>query len=82
MKKNWHPRLSRSKIDFRGSPRGGTPKLRMSKYLSLIHRLIFRKLATLLEPFKKIIFWGPILGKFPEEWPQKISEDKLALTAQ
>ena len=29
--------------------------------------------------FKKLIFWGPILGGFPVELPKKIQEKKLRL---
>ena len=30
-----------------------------------------------MKPFKKMIFWGPILGGSPVELPKKISGDKI-----
>ena len=47
-KKNWHPRLSRSKICFFGGfPGGGWYPQTMSKYFSLKYLLISKKNGTL-----------------------------------
>ena len=59
--------MIRSKIDFWGSLGGWHPQT-MSKYLFVKYLLLD--------------FWGPILGGFPVELPQKISGEKIAFAAQ
>ena len=62
------PKLSYSKNWFLGVHLGGSPggwhPQTMSKYLSVKYLLISKKVELYLEPFKKLIFWGPILGGF------------------
>ena len=72
------------KVDFGGSiwgfpKEGGTPN-----YVKTMLNICWyqNRLALYVQPFKKLIFWGPILEGFPEELPQKISGEKIAFAAQ
>ena len=77
-------------IGRRGAPRalpgyayvqGGYTQT-MSKYLSLKISNDIKQYTTLAYGVQKLIFWFPILMKFPGEWSQEISVDQTMFVSQ